>query len=156
MSGIVSTDDEIVSVGAPLPRIRSARALEGTKVEITWRTGQIEIKDLAPALFNHRAFVRLRDNDAAFSAVSVNEEGNALEWNGGEELSAEWIERLPVASMSNAEFRAAMDEAKMTLEGMAVTLGISRRQIAEYRKDHPIPPYIVYSVRYLLGRRNAS
>ena len=65
------------------------------------------------------------------------------------ELSAEWIDRLPRTAMSNDDFRQAMDTMRMTLDGMAVTLGIARRSIAEYRKDKPIPRYLALAVRQL-------
>ena len=114
------------------------------------------LRDLAPALANHRLFVRLRDDDALFRTIRVNEDGNGVEWDDGSELSAEWIERLTPTFMANADFRAAMDELHMSLEGMAATLGTSRRLIADYRKDKPIPSHIGLAVRYLLQNNAAQ
>jgi hypothetical protein len=63
-----------------------------------------------------------------------------------------WLERLPEAEFTNAEFRAAMDLLRMTNEGMAADLEISRSQVAEYKKDKPIPKHIAYATRYLVGQ----
>ena len=155
MNGTALTaDDEMVVVGAPLPRIESVEFVDGFQVRIGWkegkRAGQIEVVDLAPALFNHRLFAPLRGDPDLFSRVFVEHWGSALSWPGRDmELSAEWIDRLPRTAMSNDDFRQAMDTMRMTLDGMAVTLGIARRSIAQYRKDKPIPRYLALAVRQL-------
>jgi len=38
----------------------------------------------------------------------------------------------------------------MSLDGMAIALDISRRQVASYRKDKPIPRHIALAARYLV------
>jgi hypothetical protein len=114
------------------------------------------VVDVAPAFANLRIFKRLRTDDELFRRLAVNEDGNALEWPDGAELSAVWIERLAAATLDNAQFREAMDEMKMSLEGMAAHLGVSRRLIADYRKDKPIPKAVALATRYLLERRRAA
>lgn len=153
MNGSASTDDELVRVGQPLPVISSARPLDGRKVEIVWKDGASEIVDLAPALMGRRIYLPLRTDDALFRTLRVNEDGNAIEWANGTELSALWIERLAPASLDNADFRAAMDELHLSLDGMAAALGVSRRLIAGYRKDKPVPRHIALATRYLVEHR---
>lgn len=147
-------DEEMIVVGDPLPRIGSVEPLGGFRVRVTWRdgsrAGETEDIDLAPAIFNHRHFVPLRSDAGLFRQVSVEHWGSALAWPRGIELSAEWIGRLPRRDMTNVEFRQAMDDLRMTLDGMSATLGIARRTIAEYRKDKPIPPYVALAVRQLM------
>lgn len=145
--------DDLISVGRPLLRIAAVSRLGGRTVHISWRDGGQKIVDLSPAILSHRHFIPLRDNDALFRTVAVNEDGNALQWDGGIELSAEWIERLPLAQMENADFRAAMDTLGLSLEGMAAQLDISRRRVADYRKDKPIPRHIALATRYLVEHR---
>jgi len=142
-------ENEIIIVGELLPRISSVHLLDARQVRIDWAGGVSRVVDLMPALASHRAFIALRSDDGLFQTVQVNADGNALEWADGSELSAEWVERLPSCVMANSEFRAAMNDLQMSLDGMAAALQISRRMIAEYKKDKPIPRHIAYATRYL-------
>lgn len=145
-------DDDFIAVGEPLPRIESARFIDGMNVEITWQSGKVETIDLTPAIVGHRQFVRLRSDAKSFAKFAVSETADSLIWENGEELSAVWLEELAPASLGNAEFRQAMDELRFSLDGMAARLGIARRLIADYRKDKPIPPSIAMATRYLVER----
>ena len=152
MSGSASRVEQVewISVGRPMPRIASVKPLHARVVRLTWRGADRAIDiDLAPALVAHRLFAGLREDDDLFATVKVNEDGNALEWADGAELSAVWIEELAEAAMTNVGFRAAMDEANLTLDSAAAHLGVSRRLIADYRKDKPIPKHIALATRYL-------
>jgi hypothetical protein len=149
-------DDQIISVGKPIPRISAARPLNGRLVEITWNSGKVEVVDLAPALASHRAYVRLRTDDAFFRTMRLSEFEDCLEWAGGIELSAVWIEELAEGVLGNDEFRDAMDRMNMSLDGMAAHLGVARRLVADYRKDKPIPRHIALATRYLMEQRKAS
>lgn len=152
MNGTASMDDEIVSVGDPLPRLAAVTIVDGRRVRVTWRSGMSVTVDLDPVLQSHRHFIPLRGNDELFQTLRVNEEGTALEWDGGIELTALWIAKLPPVGMENAEFRQIMDALHMSLDGMASSLSISRRMIAEYRGTKPIPNAIALASRYLFER----
>jgi len=149
-------EDEFIGVGAPLPRIASARPGSGRRVHVLWRGGTEELIDLTPAMASHRHFIPLREDDALFQQLAVSELGDALEWPGGIELSAVWIEELAPASLDNAEFRQAMDELQFSLDGMAARLGVARRLVADYRKNKPIPPAIALATRYLMERHRRT
>lgn len=140
----------------PLPRLQSARALDGRNVEVVWRDGRSQAIDVSPALASRRIFLQLRTDDELFKTLRVNEDGNAIEWADGAELTALWLERLAPASLENAEFRNAMDELGYSLDGMAARLGLSRRLIADYRKDKPIPETVGLAVRYLVDRQRKA
>lgn len=142
-----------IEVGNPLPGIVAAVPLEDRKVQITWRSGDVQTVDLWPALASHRAFVKLRTDDQHFSALRVSEFGDCLEWPDGAELPATWIEELADSPLGNLEFRQAMDDLNMSLDGMAARLGIARRLVADYRRDKPIPKVIALATLYLLSRR---
>lgn len=142
--------DEFIKVGSPLPRIRSIAVAGDRNVKVTWRDGRTDLIDLAPAILSHRHFIPLRNDAELFATLRPNEDGTAIEWDGGIELSAEWIERLPSTSMANADFREAMSRLGLSLDGMAAQLEISRRQVAQYRKDKPIPRHIALATRYLV------
>ena len=140
-----------------MPRIDGARALKGRTVEVVWAgSPEAQIVDLSPALKSRRIFVRLRSDDALFASLRVNEDGNALEWDDGSELTALWIERLADTEVSNAEFRRAMDDLGVSLDGMAAELGIARRLVADYRKDKPIPKTVALAVRYLVQQQRRT
>lgn len=152
MNGNASIDDEIISVGPPLPRIATAEPIDERRVRITWRNGGSVTVDLAPVLHSRRLFIPLRRDDALFGTMRVNEDGNALEWEGGIGLSALWVERLPPIGMSNTEFRDLMSKMGATLDSMASALEISRRQVADYRDEKRIPNHIALATRYLAER----
>ena len=146
-------NDEIISAGPPLPRIASAEALDGRRVRIQWRGGGDKVVDLAPVLESRRIFIPLRQDDGLFRALAVSEDGDALVWPGEDlECSAVWIEALPADDFENADFRAAMDQLGLSLDGMAAALDVSRRLVASYRKDKPIPRHIGLATRYLVER----
>lgn len=150
MSGTGSENDDIINAGLPLPRIRDVVPLDGRKVAVTWRSGETKIVDLAPALASRRVYIPLRDDDGLFRTMRVSEYGEAIEWTDELDFSAMWIERLPPVVFDNQEFRTAMDELGMSLDGMAAALEVSRRLIADFRKDKPIPRHIALATRYLV------
>lgn len=158
MSGIASTadDDDIMVVGKPLPRIASAEPLDLRNVRIKWRGSDRSIVvDTSPAFVSLKIFAGVKVNDELFATLKVNEDGTALEWADGAELSAMWLEELADASLDNDEFRDAMEKMHLTLDGMALHLGVARRLIADYRKDKPIPKSVALATRYLLQQRTA-
>ena len=149
MNGDVSMTDDVVSVGHSLPRLAGVAIIDRRRVRATWRDGNSVTVDLSPVFLSHRHFIPLRDNDDLFQTLRVNEEGTALEWDEGIELSALWVSRLPEVGMQNAEFRAIMGKLHYSLDGMASALEISRRLVAMYRGVAPIPAHIALSARYL-------
>jgi len=106
--------------------------------------------DLAAALESRRFYKPLRGDDELFRSFRISEYRNAIEWSGDLDFSAVWLEALPDAEFSNEEFRAAMDRMGMTLDGMAEALEVSRRLIADYRKNKRIPRHIGLATRYLV------
>lgn len=148
--------DELISVGETLPRLLDAEPLEARKVRLTFKTGEERIVDLAPVLLSRRIFLPLRTDDQAFRAMQVNDYGTAIEWTGQLDLSAAWLARLPSVRFENVDFRRAMDDLGMTLEGMAAALEISRRQVADYRRSKTIPRSIALATRYLLSTRGGA
>jgi hypothetical protein len=154
MSGRVSTSADIISVGAPIPRIKKAHPLAGRTVHIVWRSGEEKTVDLMPVFASRRIYIPLRTNEKLFRSLRVSRHGDSLEWDGGIDLSAVWIEQLPSTEFKNEDFRRAMEALRMTLEGMAAVLEISRRQVADYRKHKPIPRHIALATRYLMERHD--
>ena len=141
--------DELIEVGGELPRVTSVRPLERRLVELGWADGTLTVVDLAPALASRRLYIPLRSDDGLFRTVKVSDFGDAIEWEGGLDFSADWLARLPSAFFDNASFRKVMDDLGLTLDGMAAQLEISRRMVARYRREAPIPRHIALATRYL-------
>ncbi|SOC83068.1 Protein of unknown function [Ensifer adhaerens] len=146
-------ESDIVSVGKPLPRLKEVVALDGRKLRVIFEDGHSKVVDLTAALESRRIYKPLREDDALFRSFRISDYRNALEWSDELDFSAIWLKALPSVEFSNADFRAAMDELGMTLDGMAAALEVSRRLIADYRKDKPIPQHISLATRYLLEHR---
>lgn len=160
MNGAVSTDaddDEFISVGSRLPKIAAATPLDGRCVHVRFTSGVEKTVDLVPALASRRIFIPLREDDALFRQMTISPWADALQWPGPDlEFPAEWLDDLPPATFSNAEFRDAMDRLGFSLDGMAAALEISRRLVADYRKAKPIPRHIALATRYLVEHAPAS
>lgn len=157
MNGQNSTDDdEFIEVGGPLPRIRQASFVEDMKIKVEWDDGREEVIDIKPAIMSHRAYTSLRGNPELFAAFKVRDRGDSLVWPDGQELSADWIQELAPTALDNDEFRQAMADLKLSLDGMAARLGIARRLVADYRKDKPIPQAIALATKYLVDRQRKA
>lgn len=156
MSGTASMNADVISVGASLPRIANAVTVDDRKVRLTWTTGETKTVDLSPALESRRIYIPLRHDDALFHTLRVSEYGNAIEWDGDLDFSAVWLAKLPSVDFGNADFRDAMDQLELTLDGMAAALEVSRRLVADYRKDKPIPRHIGLATRYLIEHQTGA
>jgi hypothetical protein len=143
-------NDDIIQIGSALPRITDAAALDGRKVRVTWKSGETVVLDLGPTLHSRRLYRPLREDDQLFKSLTVSEYGNALEWPGDIEVSALTLSRLLSVEFDNEDFRQAMDHLGYSLEGMAQALEVSRRLVADYRKDKRIPRHIGLATRYLV------
>ncbi len=97
-------------------------ALDGRKLRVTFEDGRTKVVDLTAALESRRIYKRLREDDALFRSFRISDFRNALEWSDDLDFSALWLDALPSVEFSNADFRAAMDELGMTLDGMAAAL----------------------------------
>jgi hypothetical protein len=150
------TETELIGTGVPLPRIATVRPLVRRELAVAWVSGETHVIDVSPALLSHRAFVRLRDDDALFATAVRDEFGDAVVWADGSELAASWLYELAEPGLTNSEFRNAMDSLRMSLDGMAARLGVARRLIAEYRKDKPIPRTVALATRHLIERQKRA
>ncbi|MBO9587966.1 DUF2442 domain-containing protein [Devosia sp.] len=149
--------NDIVGTGVPLPRIERVEALNGRSLRVAWQSGEVHDVDVMPALLSHRLFVELRSNDELFATATKDEYGDAVVWSDGTELAATWLYELAEpAELTNDEFRSAMESLHMSLDGMAVRLGIARRLVADYRKNRPIPRTVALATRHLMERQRHS
>ena len=135
-------------------RINYAEAVAPRSALLVWRDVQAAATiDLGALLASDRRLARVRRDPALFGTLRAKADGSGLRWADGSELAAAAIAAEPDPAMSNAEFRAAMEVLGESLESMALRLKLSRRLIADYRADKPVPPTVVYALRYLTNRR---
>lgn len=148
-------DDEIISVGDPLPEIASVQPLEKFNVGVTWTTGQYAEVDLAPDILTFRPYAPLRANPILFGTVHVANEGAAIAWGAADaiDMPATAIERLATEVMTANDLRAFMATTKLTRDGLAAQLGISRRLLGYYIEGQQIPRYISLACAQLQQRR---
>jgi hypothetical protein len=93
----------------------------------------------------------LRDNLDLFKTVHMIEGGSAIAWGDDDaiDMAATSVERLAEEQMTSADFRAWLEQHKLTYDGAAAQLGISRRLVAYYADQRQVPRYIALACRYL-------
>ena len=154
-------NDEIIEVGRPLPLITAVKPVGDRLVHIllTYPDDVVEkTVDLAPILWSKRIFIPLREDDALFATLRVNEDGTALEFGDGDiDISADWIERMPQATMEPREFIQIMDDLKATNEAMGRYLGVATRLVAKYKMEGAvIPRRVSLAARYVWAIHRSS
>ena len=90
-------DDDIIGVGKPPPTIAAAYPGAERRVHLVLcYPDEVMQKtvDLTPILKTGRVYAPLFEDDALFATLRVNEDGKALEFNGGFKISAASIEWL--------------------------------------------------------------
>lgn len=99
--------------------------------------------DLTPVIMQYGVFQPLRGDIKLFASVQLGEDGDLLIWDNGRiDMAATTVERLAAESMTNAQFRKFLERHSLTLDAAGAVLGISRRQVAYYAKDRPIPQIV--------------
>lgn len=129
----------------PMPLIGHIHALDDLCVEVTWsagtRAGRTEIIDLSPIINRYRVYAPLRARPDVFGTVSVENDGQLLEWaNGHFDMPATNVEYLAEQQMTGREFVSFMERHDLTRAETAAELGRSLRCIQDYvRFEGPIP-----------------
>jgi hypothetical protein len=98
-------NDDLISVGTPLPRAVKAEWIEKRLDRITWTDGKTSVVDLGPALLSRKVYGPLREDDALFAQLSVDEYGTGIEWPGGLSFSALWLSKPPSVEFDTALLR---------------------------------------------------
>jgi hypothetical protein len=152
------SETDVIGVGEPLPLIESVTAQHNWMVTVIWAGGRRQLVDLAPAIFTHKFYRPLRDDQALFRTVHILDEGFAIAWGRGDEIDmdASTIARLAEEAMQPADFAAFLKRHKLTYEAAAAQLGISRRLVAYYASERQVPRYIALACAYLEERLGSS
>ncbi|MBB5753242.1 hypothetical protein [Prosthecomicrobium pneumaticum] len=148
-----------IAAGVPMPRIGAVRAVAPLSVDVEWsagpRAGRRETVSLAPDLHAYRIYRPLRFDPALFASVHLVDEGAAIAWGSDDaiDMPATSVERLAAEAMSNEEFAAFLSRNRLSLDAAAAELGISRRLVAYYAKDRPVPRHIALACAHIELRR---
>lgn len=154
-----------------IPRITEARPLSPFKVAVTWDNGVSARVDLGGHLKRLAVFAPLLRDRGLWTRMSVDEElAYHLAWpspDGGPDLEVPtdllWRLHLEQSGqvMSPQAFTAWMKRNRLSLEGAARALGISRRMTAYYKSGERMAPKTILLActgyeALGLGRRRAG
>ena len=138
-----------------LPRIVSvAPGKKALTLELRWNTGDDTLVDVSGPVNSFRFYAPLRNNPALFRKVHVGEHGIDVVWTDELDMSNDTLWRLSQEqsgdTMSADVFRRWRQSRRLTLDGAAKALGVSRRMIAYYEKgERPIPRVVALATRGL-------
>jgi len=146
------SENEIIDSGIPLPRISSIELASAAPfvLFVKWadgpHAGRVDRVDLSPIIFSYKVYKPLRD-DARFKTARVDEDGDTVVWDGGDDLvmSADMIHSLASQIMTPKDFANFLARHGLTQEAAAANLGRSRRQVATYATTGPIPRIVAWA-----------
>jgi hypothetical protein len=152
----MSETEQVISIGEPMPRLARVAHHSTYEIEAGWAAGSTrehnaDLVDLAPLILTHKLYKPLRDNPDLLKTVHVIEDGSAIAWGADDaiDMAATSIERLAEEQMTSADFRAWLERHKLTYDAAAAQLGISRRLVAYYADQRPVPRYVALACRYI-------
>jgi hypothetical protein len=151
----MSKTEQAISIGEPMPRLASVAHHGAYEITVEWAApstraqgSTADVVDLAPLVLTHKLYKPLRDNPDLLKTVHMIEDGSAIAWGVDDaiDMAATSIERLVEEQMSPADFRAWLEQNKLTYDAAAAQLGISRRLVAYYANQRPVPRYIALAI----------
>jgi hypothetical protein len=150
---------EMTSAAKPMPRIASVHAAGDHMIAVVWnegsRAGLKELVDLAPLIGQFKLYAPLRSHAGLFATIRLAEDGGAVEWDRGIDMSASSIERLAEEQMSAEDFQAFLKRNRLTRQAAASALGRSLRMIQNYVEGQPIPRVVALACRGYESRRQS-
>jgi len=128
------------------PNIKAVAATSNKAVSITWANDKADRVDLS-RLVAELAGLAALDNEAAFNAVAVGEDGWSLVWPGGAEIGADTLWRMAREQAGEATpiawFAEWRQRNRLSLSDAALALGITRRMVSYYEAGRYLIPRMV-------------
>lgn len=130
------------------------------KLAVLFDDGLEVMIDLAGIIGRRTALAPLSD-PATFAQVRLSDDGWSVEWpecgiDFGAPQLRRWADEQSGRTMSADAFREWMQRNKLTLDGAAEALGLSRRSIAYYLSgEQPIPRTVMLATEGLEARQFA-
>ncbi len=140
-------------------KMKSVAVLGDKRLEIAWDDGVGALVDLSEIIEAHKALAPLKKKNE-FARVALSSDGWSVEWPSGIDFGAEqlrrWADEQAGEIMRVSDFRAWMDEHRLTQEAAAQALGLSRRMIAYYLSgEKPIPKTVMLATEGWAAREEA-
>lgn len=133
------------------PRLKTVKALAGSKLKLTWRGGKTTLCDLTGLIARSKVLAPLGEA-AVFSKAKLIDWGAAVGWPKGLDLSAQTLRRIAdeQASFDADSFRAWQAALGLSNQEAADALGLTLGTIKNYRNGHAIPPAVAVACRAMM------
>jgi len=127
-------------------KLVGAEAIGPKRLELVWDDGRRLPLDLGEVIGAQRRLAAL-SKQSEFVRVQVSGDGWSLEWPCGIDFGAaqlrRWAEEQAGELMRAEDFRAWVERYRLTQEGAAQALGLSRRMIGYYLSGEKAIPKTV-------------
>lgn len=127
--------------------IAAIEAAEAFEVVVEWADGSRQSVDLAPEIMGYTVYAPLRANPELFAAMRIEDDGATVVLSDEIDMPTDTIWDLSQQSMSDGQFRAFLERWGLTYDAAAAALGLSRRQVAYFAADKPIPRTVFLACR---------
>jgi hypothetical protein len=132
-------------------KLKSVSAVGANALGLVWDDGHAARVDLRSTIAGHKGLAAIKPTKA-FAQVRLSKDKWSVEWPGGIDFGAtqlrRWADEQAGDVMPMADFRAWMEEHRLTLESAAKALGLSRRMVAYYASgEKPIPRTVMLATK---------
>ena len=135
-----------------LPRLKSVKALPGSRLKLIWRDGETQVCDLTGLIARSKALAPLADA-TVFSKAKPIDWGAGVGWSNELDLSAQTLHRIAdeQATFDADVFRAWQAALGLSNHEAADALGLTLGTIKNYRNGHAIPPAVAVACRAMIN-----
>lgn len=135
-----------------LPRLRSVKALAGSRLKLAWRGAGTVVCDLTGLIARSRVLAPLAD-EVVFAKAKVIDWGAGVGWPNGLDLSAQTLKHIAAeqATFDASSLRAWQVALALSNQEAADALGLTLGTIKNYRNGHAIPPAVAVACRAMLN-----
>ena len=134
-----------------LPRIRDAKAVGATSLDVTWADGKKDRINLAGWIATGGEILSALVEPKTFKTACVGDFGASVEWGDDDDLAidAVHLEKIAVEqrTIKPKELADWQRATNLTNEEVAALLGISRSSWASYKSGTPIPQPVWMTIR---------
>ncbi|HEV7690977.1 MAG TPA: helix-turn-helix transcriptional regulator [Hyphomonadaceae bacterium] len=132
-------------------KLKSVSIGGANALDLVWDDGHEARIGLWSIIAGHKGLTGIKPAKA-FAQVKLSKDKWSVEWPGGIDFGAtqlrRWADEQAGDVMPVADFRAWMEEHRLTLESAAKGLGLSRRMVAYYASgEKPIPRTVMLATK---------
>jgi uncharacterized protein DUF2442 len=132
-------------------KLKSVAAAGTNALDLVWDDGHEARVDLRPVIAGRKGLAIIKPAKA-FAQAKLSKDKWSVEWPGGIDFGAtqlrRWADEQAGDVMPVSEFKAWMEEHRLTLDSAAKALGLSRRMVAYYASgEKPIPRTVMLATK---------